>query len=258
MSGIVKLFGGKWVLRDSKVGTAASCCCTGACCVDGVCSEETLADCTAAGGIWQGGGTTCADGDCTNKCCVESLNDDGCTITRCEQGYFFCVEECVDEDAEQQPTTGYRFCLSGTSPKLTVTGSGVTCNSGTAAYDTMVEDAMNTSYAFTITDCSGTAPTQEFYLDTIGGIDYYVQVTLGTGCGLAGRTASISVVSLQPINGNLLQHSMARSEGQRTTQTTACGDDICDCDEGVSGAPTTTFDNFGGVADFTNADITTS
>ena len=53
---------------------ACCSCCekTGACCNDGVCSEETCADCESAGGVFQGVDTTCAgvgECDCNSKSC---------------------------------------------------------------------------------------------------------------------------------------------------------------------------------------------
>ena len=55
-----------------SLSAGPNCCCpvNGACCIGGVCSVTTQAECTSAGGTWQGLGTTCvcAPGDCRDIC----------------------------------------------------------------------------------------------------------------------------------------------------------------------------------------------
>lgn len=255
----VYLRDGQWLFVNGQLATGEGCCCNpdGACCIDGECSVAKEADCLAADGIWQGGGTTCDDGDCADTCCVGSLNDDGCAITRCEPGYFFCNTPCYDSEAPQQPTSGYRFCLPGTGPpQTTVSGSGVTFNTGDSALDTLLQDAMNDSYVLGDFDCGGTTQTATFALGTISTVTYTAQVTIAAGCGAAGRYASIAVVTDTLINGTYTAAVMERNEGSRTGQTASCGDSICDCSEAVSGPPTSTAGWTGG--DYSGADITTS
>ncbi len=64
----------------------ADCNVYGGCCLaDGSCAEETSGDCAAAGGVYFGDNSTCADGDCsTAACCLSDMScadmtADGCT-----------------------------------------------------------------------------------------------------------------------------------------------------------------------------------
>jgi hypothetical protein len=257
----VYLRDGQWLFVDGQLATGEGCCCNpdGACCIDGECSTAKEADCIASGGIWQGGGTTCDDGDCASTCCIGSLNDDGCAVTRCEPGYFFCNTPCYDPELPQPPSTGQTYCLAGTGPPhTTVTGSGASFNTGDAALDALLSDGMNASYDVGPLDCDGgyDGPAV-FPLGSIGTTEYEAQVSIGAGCGAASRYAAIAIYSSVFVNGSQLAAVMERNEGSRGGQTTtSCGDALCDCSDGASGPPTSSGGWAGG--NFSNADITTS
>lgn len=82
-------------------------CCekTGACCNDGVCTQETCADCLDEGGLFQGVDTECVDGDCPcdppadpGQCqkCV-----DGSPVVYCPEDTPNCCDGvCQEEECE--------------------------------------------------------------------------------------------------------------------------------------------------------------
>lgn len=80
-------------------------CCgkTGACCADGACTQETCADCEAAGGLWQGYDVACDGVDCPcdppadHTLCEKCL--DGVVVSKCESGYC-CDGVCQAEPCE--------------------------------------------------------------------------------------------------------------------------------------------------------------
>ena len=67
---------GDWVQR--LTWTPSVCDQLGACCIGGTCSTLDEATCDAAGGIWQGSGSTCGSSDCTSTapCCFAATG--GC------------------------------------------------------------------------------------------------------------------------------------------------------------------------------------
>ncbi len=67
---------GDWVQRFTW--TPSICESLGACCIGGSCSTLDETTCADAGGIWQGAGTSCGLGDCTETapCCFETTG--GC------------------------------------------------------------------------------------------------------------------------------------------------------------------------------------
>lgn len=104
---------------------ACCSCCekTGACCNDGVCSEETCADCESAGGVFQGVDTTCAGvGEDECPCdpptdpsicekCVDGTPTDYCPATDC------CTDgtckPCPPPYCPEEPCTGTDCCVDG-------------------------------------------------------------------------------------------------------------------------------------------------
>lgn len=225
----------------------------GACCVEGVCQEVgSEEECANLGGTYQGAYSTCEDGDCADTCCVAAENDDGCAITVCSPGYFAsaCDQPCFDPDGPNPPTAGLPGCQDGTALHNTVTFSGVTFNTGDPALDAILGAAMNTSYAITRDDCFGNntaAGGLQISFPLSGGLTATV-----TFPSLIIRNASIVITD--PGATPPLRAAMERNDGFRSSTTSACGGSLYDCDEGVSGPPTST----GGFGDYTNADITTS
>jgi hypothetical protein len=109
---------------------------------------------------------------------------------------------------------------------------------------------MNTSYAITRDDCFGNntaAGGVQISFPLSGGRTAIVTFPANTS-----RNAGINIFDFN-ISPPFLA-GMARNDGARSQITTACGNALYDCDEGVSGPPTST----GGFGDYTNADITTS
>jgi hypothetical protein len=84
----VRLLNGKPILVNGKVAMADACCCggtgTGACCIGNECRIVSEADCIAAGGTFQGSGTTCTPNPCCPTCgaccngdeCYQATEDD--------------------------------------------------------------------------------------------------------------------------------------------------------------------------------------
>jgi hypothetical protein len=281
----VRLYNGTWLLVGGRLATDAACCCAppctgpcddehpcpedcfccegecqsvlceeGACCVDGECQDGvTAAACAALGGVYQGDYTTCEDGDCADKCCVASENEDGCPITVCSPGYFAsnCAQACFDPDAPNPPTSGLRNCQESTSLHNTVTFSGVTFNTGSPTLDAFLDDAMNNSYAITRDSCDGNntaAGGTQISFSLPGG-----RLAIVSFPGLTVRNASINIFDFT--NNPPLLAAMERNDGFRSSVFTGCGAPLYDCDEGVSGPPTSTGGTYG---DYSSADITTS
>jgi hypothetical protein len=80
----------------------ADCAIYGGCCLgDGSCSEETLANCDANGGVYFGDDTTCADGDCsTAACCLSDMSCQDLTSAGCTAlgGTLHAGDDCSTWD----------------------------------------------------------------------------------------------------------------------------------------------------------------
>ena len=99
------------------MGCCRCCTTTGACCNDGVCTEETCAECEDAGGLFQGLGTECVSGDCP---CDPPANPSLCE--KCDGGssVSYCTEErpnCCDGTCQAEecpdPCETDEDCASG-------------------------------------------------------------------------------------------------------------------------------------------------
>lgn len=225
-------------------------CCKGACGDDeGNCTQETKQDCEDAGGIWKGIGSDCDDYDWSSGCC-ESYPVEGCTLEACERGYkaSACDDECDPTINVPVPTSGVINCKDGTPDSVTVTGSGVTFNTGDPNFDADMDDMMNASYAITF-ECDGThdgsvQSTDFSYPGTTGTFTVRVTVYL----------QPTRVAAIQVFNFNLvppLLASMERNDGNATLFSSECTA-VYECDT-FTGAPTTTASNV--TADFTAANI---
>lgn len=223
-------------------------CCKGACCYGDNCSEEYCDFCeNELVGIWHGPGTRCADYDCTRGCCEEVSGD--CPYTNCVRGYnpSACETEC--DPLDPKPSTQYPACLDGTTFHNTVSFSGVTFSgSGDPTVDALIEAALNDTYHITRDDCLGLASGGLAVNFPIGSTGFTATVNFP---GLV-RVAGIRV--FPDLSPGFTTASMERNDGLRSSVTSSCGDELLDCDEGVSGPPTST----AGGGNYTNADITTS
>lgn len=116
--------GGLWLKttnRSLSTGWCAVTCnrpgTTGACCIDGVCSIKTRAECEAAGGTYQGDGTTCDQHPCgppptpTGACCLNGV----CTIktqAECEASFgTYQGDGTTCEQTVCPPPPEYHFTL---------------------------------------------------------------------------------------------------------------------------------------------------
>lgn len=228
-------------------------CCKGACGQDnGDCTQETQQDCLDAGGIWKGIGTDCGDYDWESGCCTDHTVD-SCTLTTCVRGYKAseCDDECDPDPKVPIPASGVINCKDGTPSSATVTGSGVTFNTGDPNLDADLDDAMNASYAINF-ECDGThngssASTDFLYPGTSG--TFTVRVTL-TFQPVRIASIAIFLFTLTPP----LMASMELNDGNAVVYSDTCTA-VYEC-VAFSGAPTSTNTGYG--ADFTNADIDVS
>lgn len=84
----------------------------GACCyTDGTCDEITEFECTAAGGTFQGVGTTCSETECTGACCIGSTCSEGMTEDDCTNagGTF----QGIGTDCDPNPCESTGACCVG-------------------------------------------------------------------------------------------------------------------------------------------------
>ncbi len=94
-----------------------SCCGkTGACCLDGVCTEETCADCLDAGGVFQGVDTVCV-GEGEDECPCDPPADPG------------LCQKCVDGEAVGYCPEDKPNCCDGVC-QTEECGEGTCCNDG--------------------------------------------------------------------------------------------------------------------------------
>lgn len=231
-------------------GSTCGACPTGACCNFGSCTTSTQSECASQGGIWQGAFTTCEDGSCQNRCCVQRENENGCLVTVCEEGHFYCSSNCYYPDAPNPSMTGLPDCQNGTELHNTVTVAGVVFNTGDSAFDSFLSGAVNKSYSITRDDCFGND-------SSVGGGQLSFPIGEGHFAivgfpGTAMRTASIVIYN--PNTNPPFVVSLSKNEGFRSSIITSCGSSLYDCGQGVSGSP----DNFSGLGDYTNATIYTS
>lgn len=73
----------------------------GACCNEGSCTQETCQDCEDAGGLWQGFGTECVEGDCpcstpADHSACEKCEDEA-VVGSCPDGRECCEGRCCAE-----------------------------------------------------------------------------------------------------------------------------------------------------------------
>ena len=225
-------------------------CCKGACCApDGTCTQETKQDCDDAGGVWQGNAEECGDYDCSSGCC-EEVTVDTCTLSICQRGYNsgVCdpVAECDPTVVVTPPTSGVSACKDGTPTSATVTGAGVTFNTGNPLLDADLDDMLNASYAINF-ECNGThdgtnTETDFSYTGNYG--PYTVRVYLSFQ---SVRDAGINVFDFNATPPLLA--GMARNDGAATVYTSECAT-VYECDP-FSGAVTSS----AGAGDYTNATI---
>ena len=202
--------------------------CAGACCTNGSCSTLSEADCLAQQGRWQY--STCGQGDCASTCCVAAKNSDGCDITACEQGFFYCDSPCDPSSAIEQPTSGNPSCQQGTVLPNTVTVSGAVSSGGDSAFDAFFNAAVNRAYTTTRDICSGAADPFSFELGTYGGATWTANLYFPTQFF---KYAGIGIVA----NGWVFA-TAERNEGFRSGVSTRCGNILHDCSEFDGGAPT--------------------
>jgi hypothetical protein len=103
----------EWPVFCPLVRMACCRCCekTGACCNDGVCTQETCADCEDLGGVFQGADTACGEDD---ECPCDPPADPG-QCQKCVDGEVtgYCPEarpNCCDGVCQAEPCGGLGAC----------------------------------------------------------------------------------------------------------------------------------------------------
>lgn len=200
----------------------------GACCIDGVCSEvNSEAECTAAGGVYQGLNSTCEDGDCADGCCGDNV----CPPwgAKCRPGYFAstCAGvgglTCDPSEGAPQETGVYSCASAVTTATVTASGHVVGTPGSQSALELEAEAAMNDTYAVHL-NCSGNGSA------TFAVGNFNVTV----GVGVTSQLTAYIDVRLASTNQRFCA-SNAPSQFFTFNPYTACGDIIYDC-QGVTGS----------------------
>lgn len=200
----------------------------GACCVDGECSAvESEAECTAAGGVYQGAYSSCEDGSCLGGCCGDPI----CPPQGppCRPGYFAsrCADlggtACDPTEPDSNPNGVYSCNNNVTQATVEATGHVVGIPGSQTALDLEAQAAMNSTYVVQL-DCAG-GGTATF---AVG--NFLVTVT-----AFAGNFVNASIEVRLASNGQRYCSTNAPAQNFNVIGTTACGWPIYDC-VGVSGA----------------------